>query len=160
VPLTIRPQVLRMFTDAPNKILYAEDMAAKLGVPKRAVTSCVYNMRQSVPLLRERIEVMVLGNAWRYTGDPDVPIAMPLPGRPTNNGQLTTPTVAVPTAPLSTAQPTTQQSTAQPNVAAAAAATQSGRIFEEIGVTDNDDGIIVIDEDGVPYKLIPLEVDE
>jgi len=153
VAITIRPQVLRMFTEAPNKILYAEDIAEKLGVSKRSVTACVYNMRQSVPLLRERIEVMVLGNAWRYVGDPDVPIAMPQPGQPTSNGQPVASAVAVPSAPLPARRP------AQPAQPATQSA-PSGRIFEEIGVTEDDDGIIVIDDDGTPYKLIPLEVDE
>jgi hypothetical protein len=155
----IRPQVLRVFTERPGKIIYVDQIAEEVNASVRSIVSCVYNMRRSSPLLEQQIEVVIHGHAWRYTPSED-PTTVPT----TTNGAG--PSAGQPAAAL--IAPTTPTTPARTNVrpttdatdddldgfAASAPEGPSARIFEELGA-DDDGRILVVDENGETYWLVP-----
>ena len=150
-----RHQLLRLFTDHPGKIMYADDLARELNVGRKSIINCVYNMRRTTPLLNDQIEVVVHGNAWRYAGTSTVLTDAPQPanGATVPVDQLTAPAApvapAAPAAPAATPTPAGQPQLTRTNAS-------SPRVFEELG-TNNEGHVLVADEEGSMYWLVPTK---
>lgn len=151
---TFRHHLLRLFTENPGKVLYADDLAAKLNVPRKSIISCVYNMRRTTKVLNEQIEVVVYGNAWRYNGQPGVPIGTP---QPLNGIPIATDRSDASAAPVAPAtRPANEPVQPKPSQPAEPIRDRSPRVFEEIGT--NDEGrVLVADEHGTIYWLVPTK---
>ena len=143
-----------MFTSQPNKILYVEDMAKEVDRDARSVSACVYNMRRNVPNMADRITVMVAGRAWRYD-DPDVPSVSNAVSQRHDEPTGSVPTAVVNDVPtrLATAS---YDDAKDDDESGPVATSEPGRMFEELGPQD-DGSILVVDERGNPFKLVPLD---
>jgi hypothetical protein len=164
----LRPRILRELTENPGKIMYADDLAEKLGITRRMVVTCMYNMRKT-PILEQEIEVLVHGNAWRYKPPTDPASLSSANGvapdvaptvQPTDIGPPTAPTAPAAPVPAATPVPDTSSVRPPPPQPAARPTTislgDSPRIFEEIG-TKEDGRVLVSSEDGELYWLIPRD---
>lgn len=168
-----RPQILRHLTEHNGENVYVEDLCKATGGTVRQVSSCVYNMRRSIPELAEDILVVIPGHVWRYVGK--LGVTSGKRASATTNGQLTT--TDVPTRPLvlgdddddSDDAPTTvttaterrppvsmTRETQSSSSFSRSSQLPTARIFEELGVDDDTGAITVISEDGQLYQLLPF----
>lgn len=151
----IRSELIRLITNhPPGELLYAEDMAAQLNRTVRSVSSGIYNLRREVPEFGEQLTVIVAGKVWRYNREsPRVSDAVPQRPASSGNGRTSAATDDVLTRTVNDAQPATGGDGDDTGVVVDS---RPGRLFEELG--DVGDGcILVVDEAGNPYKLVPLE---
>lgn len=169
----LRPQILRYLTERNGENVYVEDLCEATGATARQVSSCVYNMRRSVPELADDVLVVIPGHVWRYVGK--LGRFSGTRGDATTNGQTTT--TDVPTRPLvlgddepdddtestatTTRSPQSVPLTRETQSASTSASSRlsslpTARIFEELGVDDDTGAITVISEDGQLYQLLPF----
>lgn len=164
----LRSDVIRVLTTSNGKLLYVEDIARQVQRSEKSVRNCMYNIRQTLPTIGDHIEVLVAGKVWRYNDPSSASDAVPQPPDGSVNGQPVAATVDVPTRTVSAQRPRSSDDDGtgdgsdddETDVATAPNVNveeESGRLwlFEELGETD-DGHLLVVDESGNPYKLIPL----
>jgi hypothetical protein len=153
----IRSQLIRHVEANVGKLLYVEDVARDIGRTERSVSSGMYNLRREVPEFREKISVVVAGKVWRVNDNGEstsAPVASTQPPAQSVNGSTSAPTARVPTRIVSNAESVVSEDV-NDDADAFAVSSKPGRLFEELG--DVGDGcILVVDEAGNPYKLVPL----
>jgi hypothetical protein len=124
--------VLRYLTEHAGEVVYAQHIIDKTGLTLARVRNAINNMRSEsvyngLPL-RDYIEVIVQGDAWRYTTEPY--------DQSSNRRKKS----------LIATSPAARQ---------LAASGAGGRMFEEIG-SSVDGGILVRCEDGRIYKATEI----
>jgi hypothetical protein len=126
---SVAPKVLGYMAKHPGESLFADDVAAELGLDRRQVQKVV----PSLIVKGAPVTVLVPGNAWRYEG----------------------PKAEAPTPKPATAAPEQSAPVIPAQIFNGPDGYDPAKVFYEVGVTQNDE-IIVRNADGTLFRLTAL----
>jgi hypothetical protein len=142
----IGPKVIHYITERPGQVVWCTEIAEATELTERQCSNAIYHARRGNETLAEEIQVIVIGNAWRY-----VPFRGEPPTTTTAIANATAPTVATNARPID-AQPAAERKTRRR--AKESKNGDAARLFQEVGPAGDD--VIIQDENGVLYRASRL----